>query len=764
MIRITISLFLALSALVSASAQTVVNVDVKNVIARIPHLIYGAGAEDVNHEIYGGLYDQRIFGESFEEPAPVNIDGFGSYDEPAQVEKGMLRWRTERHGKIVYEGKKPVENNGSAEVDVLLSGKRSISGLIIRVSDAGNGADNFRGYEFALNTSGRLVVGKHVHNWQPIASVPTEIDVKAWNNLRVDFHENKFTVFINGKQVYDFQDNDKPLMEGTVGLRTFGGSADFCNLRVGKQKIALRAESFGVSGMWMPVGKGKFAIDGKDAFHGSYSQKIVGRKGAGVANKSLNKWGIGIEQGKQMTGYVFLKGTAKKAVVALQNEDGTIEYCRQQIDGITDEWQKFDFMLTPDASDNNSRFVIALDEKGTIWADMAMLHTDSYPYRQDLTRAFEAEGLTFLRYGGTMINAPEYKTRNMTGEAWERPPYTGHWYRYSTNGFGIKEFVEFARKINTEPTFSVNIEDNPQDVLRLLDEMRHLNIAYIEIGNEEILGDKPRSAYEHYVERFLAFYDAIHPVYPDLKFINAAWWRSDKPELMEYVFRQLDGKSALWDYHPWTDEIAQAREVEKELNLMRRMFLSWNPNTDMRCAILEENGNTHSLHRALSHAVVLNIVRRQNGFVELDSPANALQPYKQNDNGWNQGQIFFNSSEVWCQPPYYAQQMASAHHQPLLVASECADKGLDITATRNEAADKVVVHIVNTRSEKQNVEINVGGVSGAGSVKVVSLSGNLADCNTPDNPKRVVPKEFSCSEPNITLEGNSYTVVEIVCK
>merc|ERR1719230_1187448 len=31
------------------------------------HLI-GAGIEDVNHELYGGLYSQMIFGETFSEP------------------------------------------------------------------------------------------------------------------------------------------------------------------------------------------------------------------------------------------------------------------------------------------------------------------------------------------------------------------------------------------------------------------------------------------------------------------------------------------------------------------------------------------------------------------------------------------------------------------------------------------------------------------------------------------------------------------------
>lgn len=99
---------------------------------------------------------------------------------------------------------------------------------------------------------------------------------------------------------------------------------------------------------------------------------------------------------------------------------------------------------------------------------MVLLHTDSFPYRADITDAFRKEGLTFLRYGGTMVNAPEYMTRNMHGPSEERPPYIGHYYRYSTNGFGIIEFVRFARLIGTEPTFAINIEDNAADVLALL--------------------------------------------------------------------------------------------------------------------------------------------------------------------------------------------------------------------------------------------------------------------------------------------------------
>ena len=48
--------------------------DAGKVENKITPYLYGACMEDVNHEIYGGLYDQKIFGESFEEP--VSMDNF----------------------------------------------------------------------------------------------------------------------------------------------------------------------------------------------------------------------------------------------------------------------------------------------------------------------------------------------------------------------------------------------------------------------------------------------------------------------------------------------------------------------------------------------------------------------------------------------------------------------------------------------------------------------------------------------------------------
>ena len=749
------------------AAQTL-TVDASKVHCRVEPLIYGAGAEDVNHEIYGGLYDQKIFGEGFEEPALTSIKGFKAYDDGWSVVSDMAVLETSNHGKLIYEGKRI--SNATVEVEVRMDGINAIAGLIVGVSDAGGGADAFNGYEVALNARrGSFVLGKHQQNWQPISDEQTSFNpLGEWNKLRVVIKGAKLTIYLNDKLLKTYQDTNSPLRSGYIGLRSFGGSAAFRRLVIDGTPIPFESHTPNVSGMWTAIGEGEFVHDKDNPLTGKYSQKIGTPQPplggvTGIYNQGLNRWGIGYEKGKQLHLSLYMRGNAGKVAVALQSKDGKKEYARREIKGIGAEWRRFDASLTPTRTDPAGRFCIELVGEGSVWIDQVLLCTDSYPFRSDLTEAFRQEHLTFLRYGGTMVNAREYLTKNMTGSRLERQPYLGHWYRYATNGFAIPEFVEFARLIGTEPTFAINIEDNPQDVLALLEEIRPYGLKYIEIGNEECIGSPAKSGYEHYVERYLILYNAIHKVWPELQFINAAWWRPDQLETMKYVFDALDGKCDYWDYHPWTETPQQAKEREAEIAQMKRLFLQWNPQTTMRCAILEENGNTHDMARALAHAVMLNVVRRAAGFVPLDSPANALQPLGQNDNGWDQGQIFFSPSQVWMQPPFYAQQMAATNHQPLLVESLCTqDTNLDYTATRNERGDTLVLHIVNYDAASKSLDLNLKGFGEIGSILSLSLSGKLSGENTQSRPARFVPVESSVAPGRkLVLKANSYTVFVI---
>jgi hypothetical protein len=235
---------------------------------------------------------------------------------------------------------------------------------------------------------------------------------------------------------------------------------------------------------------------------------------------------------------------------------------------------------------------------------------------------------------------------------------------------------------------------------------------------------------------------------------------------MQKVFTALDGKADYWDYHPWVDDLGSALSVEGELRRMEKMFKQWNPNTTMRCAIFEENGSSHGVRRMLSHVIVQNAVRRMGDFVLCTCPANALEPYLQNDNGWNQGQIFFTPDKVWGMPPYHAQKLSSEHHQPLLIESTMVgrrDNSLNITATRSEDGKEIVLHIANLSTEPCSIELDFGSFGKMRKAEKWSIAGAENDVNSPDEPTRIAAEkqEVDFLEGSCSLKPYSYTVVVV---
>src|SRR4051794_33696617 len=72
----------AIGSIAFAQAPAVqIRVDVRQEGRAVSKYLTGACLEDVNHEIYGGIYSQMIFGESFQEPpAGVSaVKGFTAY-------------------------------------------------------------------------------------------------------------------------------------------------------------------------------------------------------------------------------------------------------------------------------------------------------------------------------------------------------------------------------------------------------------------------------------------------------------------------------------------------------------------------------------------------------------------------------------------------------------------------------------------------------------------------------------------------------------
>src|SRR3954467_8708416 len=100
------ALLLLLSALQFAvSAQEAkIEVEAAHVLHRVSPYLTGACIEDVNHEVYGGIDSQMIFGESFAEPAPsIPLKGFTTFGGAWGVTNGVLHAPAGNGPKIVLD-------------------------------------------------------------------------------------------------------------------------------------------------------------------------------------------------------------------------------------------------------------------------------------------------------------------------------------------------------------------------------------------------------------------------------------------------------------------------------------------------------------------------------------------------------------------------------------------------------------------------------------------------------------------------------------
>lgn len=107
------------------------------------------------------------------------------------------------------------------------------AGLLAGVSEPGNGADNFHGYEISLAADVRKVVlGKHKNNFTPIADAAVSCDPAQWNRLGFKTDGRTLQVFLNGACVLRAEDDDPVLARGRVALRTWNSEARFRNVKV----------------------------------------------------------------------------------------------------------------------------------------------------------------------------------------------------------------------------------------------------------------------------------------------------------------------------------------------------------------------------------------------------------------------------------------------------------------------------------------------------------------------------------------------------
>lgn len=560
---------------------------------------------------------------------------------------------------------------------------------------------------------------------------------------------------------------------------------------------------------WQPFRRGsavgQFYLSSSRARRGRHSQKITfveGEGEVGIENRGLNRWGMNFVAGKNYEGTVAVRAAGPddqppevQLIAALESADGETVYAETTIAVSGDSWQVIDFELTPNADNPRGRFSLKLRQPGSVGIDYVALHPGEWGrfkglvVRKDIGDALVDQGLTVLRYGGYMINTrgleercvgPVFRWKNMIGPRADRPPYWGTFYQYESNGFGIIDFIAFCNAAGLLAVPTISSLEDPQDIADFVEYVNGdastewgarraadgfpepLGVKYIAIGNEEWGAD--------YVEEFGRLSDAIAKADPAITSIIAMWLTNESmagedtaPQLRRLV-EYSNGKKVLWDIHIGGDNFRDGDEAEKLFNNARRFLDQADPDNEILFCVLEENGGRHDVQRALGHAHIINTVERLGDQVLIDCPANCLQPWLQNDNDWDQGQVFFTPDQVWGQPPFYAQQMIARNYLPLCVRADVDSDALDITATRSEDGRASVLKVVNLTGDPVAATVTFADDGfRTRRIHVQRLTGNLSAENTPDEPEKIKPTCEALDGPpgdvEHTFSGHSFTVM-----
>ena len=820
LIQFTLAGVLCLPAGLGRAQEATITIRADKALHSLSPYLTGACLEDVNHEIYGGLYSQMIFGESFQEPPPLPLKEFSMFGGRwTPLHDGGVQVTGGEGAKIVWDG--PGLSQGEASVDVRLTESNGGNGgLILKVSDAASGPDSFNGYELSIERPGTLVIGRHRQNWEPIRRIPCDVPLDKWITLTAHMTATTLEALIDGKSVAKYEDTEHPLTTGKVGLRSWQRDVRFRNFSVtagGVQheipfEVAHKgAWSNGVSGMWAPLSvgtaTGEFSTETANPFVGTQSQVITfsGGTGAiGIGNQGLNRRGMSFVSGNPYTGTLDVRADAPTTIwVALENADGSAVYTEQSLSVTSNNWQQLNFNLTPTAGDGNGRFAIKLKQPGSVVVGYAFLQPGPWgcfqglPVRKDVAEALINQGVTVLRYGGSMVNAPEYRWKKMIGPRDRRPPYTGTWYPYSTDGWGILDFLNLCEAAGFLGVPDFNINETPQD---MADFMQYVNgstntiwgaqrmadghpqpygLNYIELGNEEsVNGD--------YYQKFQALAKAIwavdtnvilvvgdfsyHQVITNPFSFGGADSRITTLAAQQQILSlaRQNNREVWFDLHVWTDGPAS----DASLAAMFSYDSALGQIADgarYKVVVFELNANNHSQRRALANALAINAIERD-GRLPITTSANCLQPDGQNDNGWDQGLLFLNQSNVWLQPPGYVTRMISHHDKLLLVETDVQSSGnlLQASAKRSEDGKSLVLNVVNLSEKVAPTSIILRGFSPARPMAdLEELSASLSAKNSAEMTDQIhtIRRDwrpaFKNGETEYDFRPYSFTVIRI---
>jgi alpha-N-arabinofuranosidase len=552
---------------------------------------------------------------------------------------------------------------------------------------------------------------------------------------------------------------------------------------------------------WNLIGNGAISLDPtaplNDALNTSLkldAPQATKNAPAGIANGGY--WGIPVKPKTSYHVSFFAKaagGFNGPLTVSIESADGKKVFASAEISGLTGDWNKFEATLkTKNVKPSKDNvFKITTTTPGTIWFQNVSLFPPTFANRANGNRPDIIQLLAdmhpkFLRLpGGNYLEGDYFNERfdwkKTIGDVSQRAGHRSPWNYWSTDGFGLMEYLGWCEDLHMEPLLAVfagyalrhdyvkpgpDLEPYVQDAL---DEIEYVTgdaattkwgahrakdghpapfpLHYVEVGNEDEF-DRSGS----YDGRFGQFFNAIKAKYPSLLIIATTPVKSCTPDLVdEHYYKsqeEMESQSHMYD--------------TRERGGPTKVFVGeW---------ATRVGSPTPNMAGALGDAAWMCGMERNSDLVLLESYAplfvNISDLGKGRSMQWRSDLIGYDALTSYGSPSYYAQVMFSSHHGNSVLATDSQNiptyewkvparrrnsvdqpastrqvPALFFDATRDSASGTIYLKVVNRQSTPQPVKIEISGVASVKSkgAATVLKAEKPDDTNSITEPKKIVP-------------------------
>lgn len=551
-------------------------------------------------------------------------------------------------------------------------------------------------------------------------------------------------------------------------------------------------------------------------------------KFSGLENEGF--FGIGYRQGAEYRFSVWARvpdgGEGKVRVLLCDpaTMDERQQFAEASVTVSSRDWQKYQVIIkaTKTVSKGSLRLMLARNSTTVDLEHVSLFPVDTYKghengLRKDLAQALEYLHPGVFRFpGGCIVEgtdlATRYQWKNSVGPVENRPLNENRWhytfdYRFfpdyfQSYGLGFYEYFLLSEEIGAEPLPVVSVglscefqngsersdkhvpvdqlQPYIDDVLDLIEfangdpaknkwaklrsDMGHpapFNLKFVAIGNEQ-WG-------EIYPENLKPFVEQVRKQYPDIQIIGTSGPNSEGKDF-DYLWPEMRKIGAdLVDEHFYRPEAWFLKSGPRYDNYDRKgpkVFAG-------EYACHGKGKKWNHFEASLLEAAFMTGVERNADVVYMATYA----PLFAHIDGWQwrPDMIWFDNLRSFRSCSYYVQQLFSLNKGsnvlPLTMNGKPVEgtdgqDGLFASSVYDKASGSVIVKIVNTGDQSQDISLNLIGMKGDHAATLTTYHADDMDGeNTLDQPERYVPQTtaVTVSTPTlgISVPGKTFVMYKI---